>query len=182
MEVLTVIEKSEFTQLEDTIQKGLKTFYEVGFALMQIRDNRYYREKYSTFELYCKERWNISRPRAYELMKAAEVKDNLSAIADIKNEAQARPLTKLSPDQQREVYEEAVETAPEGKVTAKHIEQVIKDKRPRINVELPKIGDSFKKAWVQLVEEIKKENLNGWKYTDKAEAIQYIHNLVDLII
>jgi len=60
---------------------------------------------------------NMSRPRAYELMKAAEVKDNLSAIADIDNEAQARPLTRIKdPDEQREVYQKAAETAPEGKI------------------------------------------------------------------
>jgi len=32
-----------------------------------------------------------------------------------------RPLTRIkSPDEQREVYQKAVETAPEGRVTAKH--------------------------------------------------------------
>lgn len=85
---------------------------------MQIRDNRLYREIYGTFEEYCKEKWNISRPRAYQLIKGAEVQENLSTIVDIKNEAQTRPLTKLPPDEQREVYQKAVETAPEGKVTA----------------------------------------------------------------
>lgn len=68
-----------------------------------------YRETHGTFEEYCKERWGISRPRAYELMRAAEVKDNLYAIADIKNEAQARPLTRIKdPDEQREVFAEMV--------------------------------------------------------------------------
>jgi hypothetical protein len=87
---------------------------------MQIRDNRLYREIHGTFEEYCKEKWDISRPRAYQLIKAAEVQDNLSTIVDKPaNEAQARPLTRIKdPDEQREVYQKAVETAPEGKVTA----------------------------------------------------------------
>jgi len=90
--------------------------------------NTHYREVYGTFEEYCKEKWNISRPRAYEFMKAAEVKDNLSAIAHIDNEAQARPLTRIKdPDEQREVYQKAVETAPEGKVTARHIEETVNE-------------------------------------------------------
>jgi len=71
---------------------------------MQIRDNRYYRVTHSTFEGFCKETWNMSRPRAYELMKAAEVKDNLSATADIP-ERHLRPLTKIKdPEEQREIY------------------------------------------------------------------------------
>jgi hypothetical protein len=34
------------------------------------------------------------------------------------SERQARPLASLEPEQQREVWQEAVETAPEGKVVS----------------------------------------------------------------
>jgi len=36
-------------------------------------------------------------------------------------EGQLRPLARLEPDQQREAWQKAVETAPEGKVTAAHV-------------------------------------------------------------
>lgn len=128
-EALTVIERNNLVELESVIQKNLTAFYEVGFALMQIRDNRLYREIYGTFEEYCKSKWDISRPRAYELMKAAEVKENLSAVADIP-ERQLRPLTRIKdPEERREVYQKAVETAPDGKVTAKHIEETVNEYR-----------------------------------------------------
>ena len=53
-------------------------------------------------------------------MKAAEVKGNLSATADIP-ERQLRPLTLIkNPEEQHEIYRKAVKTAPEGKVTAWH--------------------------------------------------------------
>ncbi len=128
-EALTVIEQNHFDELVSIVDNGMKTFYEVGMALMQIRDNRYYRKTHGTFEEFCKDRWDFSRPRAYQLIKAAEVQDNLSTIVDKPiNEAQARPLTAIKdPDQQREVYQRAVETAPEGKVTAKHIEETVKE-------------------------------------------------------
>src|SRR5690606_26347192 len=42
------------------------------------------------------------------------------------NERQARPLTKLPPEQQREAWEEAVATAPDGRVTAAHVERTVK--------------------------------------------------------
>ena len=80
---LTPIEQNNLVELEATIEKNLKSFYEVGFALMQIRDNKLYRENYITFEHYCKEKWRMSRPRAYQLIAAAEVQDNLSTNVDI---------------------------------------------------------------------------------------------------
>jgi len=40
-------------------------------------------------------------------------------------ERQLRPLTQLEPDQQVEAWEEAVETAPNGKVTAAHVARVV---------------------------------------------------------
>ena len=127
---LTPIEKTNLVELEATIEKNLQSFYEVGFALMQIRDNKLYRENYITFEHYCKEKWKMSRPQAYRLIASAEVTDNLSPIGDIDNEAQVRPLTKIKdPEEQREVYQKAVETAPEGKVTARHIEETVREIR-----------------------------------------------------
>lgn len=128
MNLLSVIEKSELSQLEATIEKHLSAFYEVGFALMQIRDNRYYRETHGTFEEYCKERWGFERNYANKLIRASEVKDNLGTNVPIpKSEAVLRPLTSLPPEQQKEVYQKAVETAPDGKVTAKHIEKTIQE-------------------------------------------------------
>lgn len=40
-------------------------------------------------------------------------------------ERQLRPLAKLEPEQQREAWKKAIETAPDGKVTAKHITEVV---------------------------------------------------------
>ena len=40
-------------ELELVIERGLKTFVEVGAALLGIRDGRLYRETHATFEDYC---------------------------------------------------------------------------------------------------------------------------------
>jgi len=129
-----VIERNNLVELEETIQKNLTAFYEVGFALMQIRDNRLYREyKHEdktpwTFEEYCKSKWNFERNYANKLIKASEVVENLGTNVPIpKSEGSLRPLTSLPPDQQREVYQKAVETAPGGRVAAKHIEKILKE-------------------------------------------------------
>lgn len=101
-------------------------------ALKEIRDRRLYRQHYDTFEEYCIQRWDVSRPRAYELCAASEVVANLSAIADIRllpeNEAQARPLTRLKdPAQWRRAWHTAVKLAAAQKrpVTARDTEEAV---------------------------------------------------------
>jgi hypothetical protein len=120
-------EMGRLAELEITIKNGLKTFVDVGNALIEIRDARLYRGTHPTFEAYCKGRWDISRPYAYQLIDSAATVNNLSAMADIPlptSERVVRPLTKLEPALQREVWREAVATAPKG-VTAKHVQEVV---------------------------------------------------------
>lgn len=57
----------------------------------------------------------------YYQLEAAQTERNISTIVENQiPEGQLRPLTKLKddPEQQREAWQKAVETAPEGKVTA----------------------------------------------------------------
>jgi predicted SnoaL-like aldol condensation-catalyzing enzyme len=48
---------------------------------------------------------------------------------DFISERQARPLTKLEPEQQQEAWQKVVETAPEGKITAYHVSKVVSEIR-----------------------------------------------------
>jgi len=53
---------------EEIIKRGRTTFLEVGRALLEIRNYRdeiLYRDKYGTFEQYCRERWEFGRTYAY---------------------------------------------------------------------------------------------------------------------
>ena len=71
-------------------------------------ENLLYRATYSTFEDYCRERWGMSRIHAFRLIQAAEVKENLLPIGNIlTSESQARPLTSLPSEKQREAWAEA---------------------------------------------------------------------------
>jgi hypothetical protein len=83
---------------------------------------------YGTFEEYCRKRWDMSRFYAHRLIDAAEARENLLPIGNIPpaNESQVRPLTRLEPELQREAWEKAVDTAPEGKITARHVEKVVR--------------------------------------------------------
>jgi hypothetical protein len=115
-ERLSACEQHALERAEGTIAKGLKAFVAVGLALKEIRDRRLYRTQFATFEEYCARKWEMSRPRGYELCAAAEVVEDLSAIADIRrlpdNEAQTRPLTRLKhPADWRRAWQIAVRSA-----------------------------------------------------------------------
>jgi len=110
---LSVNARQRLEACEAVIDQGLRTFFEVGKALTEIRDDRLYQENYQSFEGYCLERWNISRPHAYRLIDAAEVVQNLSPIGDIPlHESQLRPLKGLSPEQQRDIWAKATAKSP----------------------------------------------------------------------
>jgi hypothetical protein len=86
---------------------------------------------YESWRAYGQAEFGYSESRVYELMNAAKVERNLSAMAEIGDsedvipERHLRPLSKLEPKQQAEAYERAVETAPEGKVTGAHVKATV---------------------------------------------------------
>lgn len=122
---LTVDERADLGRYEAVIQRGIDTFFDVGRALIAIRDKGLFRGAHATFGEYCRERWGIGRNYAYKVMSAAEVVENLESVCTIvpSNEAQARPLTKLEPEQQRRAWSDAVEYAGGDQPTAKQVEK-----------------------------------------------------------
>jgi hypothetical protein len=123
-EELTMVESRKLRALEKIIETGLRTFTDVGRALLEIRDGNLYRA-FKTFDEYCLKTWQLERSRVYQLMDSVQVVGNLkmSTTVDIlpTNERQARPLTLLPPPQQREAWETAVKAAPNGKPTARQV-------------------------------------------------------------
>jgi len=131
---LSKSEKAELAKHIKIIDDGMRTFYEVGLSLTAIRDGKLYRESHKTFEAFCKERWGLERRRAYQLIETATISSNLSKKCDkIPKEAHIKPLSKLPEEEQQDAWDEAVETAPDGKVTAGHVQEVVNrrlDKNP----------------------------------------------------
>ena len=127
MTQLTLIEQNELQQHEAAIERGLKTFVEVGTALTAIRDGRLYRPNYCNFEDYCQGRWGMSRPRAYQLIDAAKVNHNLSTVVDKlpSTERQARELARLEPEEQREIWQELVGRDSAETITAEEIRKAV---------------------------------------------------------
>ncbi|MFW9263410.1 hypothetical protein [Nostoc sp. CALU 546] len=129
---LTEQEQSDRLHLERRVERA---FFEAGKALTELRDRRLYRSTHKTFEEYCRDRFGHSRRQSYLLMDAAVVFDNLLEKCDPldhilpTNERQVRPMTKLEPEQQQEVWVKAVEQAggkvPPARIVKNVVQQIM---------------------------------------------------------
>jgi hypothetical protein len=170
---LTKGELDRLTVLEATVDSGLKSFIEVGNALIEIRDSGLYRDTHGTFEAYCDARYGFSRRRGYQLMQAAEV----GTIVHIDNEAQARELGPLldDPEQLRGALAEAAEG---GKPTGAKIKEAVARRLPskdKPKPELPASGKSSEGEQLVL-------DLNGAKRLRwKAEAERRGYSLPEFV-
>ena len=130
---LTEIEKAELETLEGIIGRSVKSFVDVGNALLTIRDQGLYREGHKTFNDYCKAKWGMGKTYANRLIVGSQVAENLvphgtrltpCEIQPI-YEYQVRPLVVLDPGQQCEIWEEAVRTADGKVVTYKQVKALV---------------------------------------------------------
>lgn len=114
---------ARLVELEKTIARGKKTFVEVGQALAEIRDLRLYRREYGGFEEYCQAKWGWKKAYANHVIRAADVVTSLppETATSVANEAAARELAKVEPNQRPGVVQAIVD---EGKpVTAAAIKR-----------------------------------------------------------
>ncbi|BDI20466.1 hypothetical protein ANSO36C_62680 (plasmid) [Nostoc cf. commune SO-36] len=147
---VTAVEVPELTEQEisDRLhfeRKVERAFFEAGKALTELRDRRLYRSTHKTFEEYCRDRFGHSRQKSNYLIAAADVYENLtticcqnSGIEDLTtngsqilptSEGQVRPMTKLEPQEQWQVWQAAVQEAdgkvPTGRVVKDVIERIL---------------------------------------------------------
>lgn len=122
-------EEELFAHCEDVIARGVTTFVEVGAALAEIQKGKLYRAEHATFEAYCFDRWSIGRGRAYQLIGAAAITQQLSTTVDTPptNEREARAIAKAPPESRPAVIARADALAGSEKRTAKHIAQAVEE-------------------------------------------------------
>jgi len=139
---LSADEKQELAQHEGTIEKGMKTVFDVASAMAGIREKRLYRETHKTFELYCDQRWGFSKTHANRMIAGASVLEDLTPIGvKPKNLEQTKPLARLNPDQRREAWRIAEQRAAGKELTAFQLEQAalqVAPKVPRRRIRLTK--------------------------------------------
>jgi len=164
-------------RLELVIKKYRQDFYSVGKALKEIRDGHYYHKlSFKSFESYVKVRWDMSRSHAYRLIEASVVIENLSPIGDVlpKNEAQARPLTRLDLLSQKKVWRDFLRT--EKPLSALNIKKFVsaylgEQKTPRPFIEI--ISKDYERAVREMLSQISVAKNDGWKSTSRKTAIYW---------
>lgn len=123
---MTAIIKRNLQQREEIIAHALTSGFEIGEQLLAIRDEKQYHPQFDTFEGYCKDRWKISRPSAYQFIDIFVTQRDLSTIVDMEmkklpgkalNQEQAKALSGVSNDSKKQaiVFTAAVESAPKDK-------------------------------------------------------------------
>lgn len=119
---LTPAESVRFKELDTIVTKGIKSFQEVGNALLEISDSLLYRETHSTFEEFVEDRYQTAVQRAYQLCEAAEVCNSLpkKCLPMVDNERQARALAKAPAADRPKVLKSV---SRKGPVTAKAIKE-----------------------------------------------------------
>jgi hypothetical protein len=127
----------DLSSYERVIQESIRpeSFYELGKALASIRDRRLYHEGFGSFQAYCLVRWDMAKRTAYQFIAASEVVDNVRNCAPVlpANEYQARPLTRLIPDEQRVAWTYIYKNAPNGKITSEFVKRAVEELFPRKN-------------------------------------------------
>jgi hypothetical protein len=95
-EDLVPSEQARLADLERIVERGLQTFFEVGSALLEIREKRLYRETHRRFEDYCRERFGFSASRGRQLIAAAKTVTDvtLRGLPAPKTEGEARELAR----------------------------------------------------------------------------------------
>jgi hypothetical protein len=133
-------EKEMLFQCEKIITNNLNSFFQVGEALASIRKGKLYRDKYKSFEAYCRDKWKFGRHRALQFIEASEVASDLltkdQQISDL-NVHQLRKLTDLDANEKAEALTMARGFAGDKKLTSTLIETAVKAlKNPSIAMTL----------------------------------------------
>lgn len=87
---------------------------------------------YQNWSACCEKEFTVGRSRVYQLFEAAQIEQRINENSTMVEkseipERQLRPLAALPPEDQAPAYQLAQETAPEGKVTARHVETVVRE-------------------------------------------------------
>ena len=179
-EALSPAEVQTLEHYEHIIAQGIKTFVEVGQALLAIRDQRLYRQSLPTFEDYLRQRWDLSS-RAYPRMMTRQWSSRTCLpIGDIvpMNEAQARPLTISHPSSNRRCGGKRSRRRQRGRSPRSMCRQTVK----RVKAGTPTAPKAPKLFDVQSIQtQIKALYMTWLKHCEDATALKTAHAFLNLL-
>ena len=164
-------------ELEYIIQKFESKFYDLGKALIEIKEGYLFKDLgFKTFEQYVTQRLDMTRSHAYRMINASKVIDNLSPIGDKlpQNESQARPLTKFDAFNQRKLWRIFLKT--KMPITTSNIYKCISvenNSQNVIPVRIDIISDDYKLKVNDMIHQIRLEQNSNWENTSKEAALYW---------
>jgi hypothetical protein len=204
---LTKKETALRKKLEEKIFTTVQGFYvEIGQTLSEIQEKRLYKSTHRSFAEYSREVLDMAKQSAYQYIQAYGVVKNLSTMVDEnelesvrhggqktlpfpQNERQARALVGLAPEEQREVWQETIATAENGKVTAAHVrktvrelgyakmkKQVDKAKRPK-KANGARKSEAFALAFKGFLDAVQTEIDGKWATTDRLTVVRHLDGI-----
>jgi len=129
---LTEPQRRKLNDLESIIEKGLTTFVEVGAALAIIREQKLYTGAYSTFEAYCRAKWDWTERRARQLIASSEVVTSMGDTGKIlppTKESHAVAMADVPAEKRAGVWTKAVKESG-GKPKAKDVRRAAAPHKP----------------------------------------------------
>jgi hypothetical protein len=177
---------NRLVHLETIIEKQRRCFYKIGKALKEVRDERLYRQLlFDSFEIYLKQRWDMSRSQGYRLIDAARVIDNLSPIGDKlpENEAQLRPLMHLSPSDQYKIWRDFLATGTELKAhnIRRFVLKYVSGEKKGID-QSQLISVDYKNAVLAMLKEITLARQDGWQNTSRDAGLFWLRVMKEKIV
>lgn len=126
---------TDFEHLDKVVRDGLKTFIDVGNALLEISKRELWRAGgHANWAAYCQDVGGLTKSHANRLIKSSIAGSNLSQVTPIgvtapwpapRAESQVRPLSRLSDAEQQAAWSSAVELAGGQQPTAKIVSAVV---------------------------------------------------------
>jgi hypothetical protein len=123
-------EANKLERCEGTLKKFSNWIVEAGEALYTIQEEKLYRQDFKTFEDYIKDKWGMSDQSAYNAIKRYKAQHLLEKSDDVelKPQPSSKAVTMIAaaikdPDQQKRVFQKAIEKAVENKTLDKDDKQ-----------------------------------------------------------
>jgi hypothetical protein len=177
---------NRLVHLETIIETERRCFYKIGKALKEVRDDRLYRELlFDSFESYLNQRWDMSRSHGYRLIEAARVIDNLSPIGDIlpENEAQLRPLMRLTPFDQCKIWRDFLSTGTELKaINIRRFVSLSVSGENKDFDQIEIISVDYKNAIMAMLKEITLARQDGWQSTSRQAGLFWLRVMKEKIV
>lgn len=124
-DLLSHAQREKYDRLRGVVKEWMDQYWEACRALIIIQEERLYREKYDTFEDFCRRELRMDRSFTTRMIQAVKEVDHLSGSAKPSSERVARELVPVPKPMKQPVWNKAIEMSPNGKPTYATVKKAV---------------------------------------------------------